>query len=180
VAFCVGVLSGATLVLRLRACASCQCEDVSRLELWANSDRCCATHISTLRADSRPSLQVRGGSASTVRADIHISEELSSFLHRLPGNDRLGHVWPLWRGQSRPARPASGVCRLNPQVQVQGAVDQVNPFWFHGCPFTLRKNHSPKPQVMRASLRPTSRSAINLFSSLSILLRRSYVRIPLV
>jgi hypothetical protein len=63
-----------------------------------------------------------------VRADIHISEELSFFLHRLPGNDRLGHVWPLWRGQSRPARPASGVCRLNPQVQVQGAVDQVNPF----------------------------------------------------
>jgi hypothetical protein len=34
----------------------------------------------TFRADSRPSLQVRGGSASTARADIHIAEELSFFL----------------------------------------------------------------------------------------------------
>ena len=38
-------------------------------------------HISACRADSRPSLQVRGGSASKVRADIHIAEELSFFLH---------------------------------------------------------------------------------------------------
>jgi hypothetical protein len=37
---------------------------------------------STIRADSRPSLQVRGGSASTARADIHIAEKLSFFLHR--------------------------------------------------------------------------------------------------
>jgi hypothetical protein len=37
---------------------------------------------STPRADCRHSLQVRGGSASTARADIHIAEELSFFLHR--------------------------------------------------------------------------------------------------
>jgi hypothetical protein len=35
----------------------------------------------TPRADSRPSLQVRCGSASKARADIHIAEELSFFLH---------------------------------------------------------------------------------------------------
>jgi hypothetical protein len=39
-------------------------------------------HISTIRAASRPSLQVRGGSASTARADIQIAKELSFFLHR--------------------------------------------------------------------------------------------------
>jgi hypothetical protein len=33
------------------------CEDVSRLELWADSDRRCAMHISTLRADCGHSLR---------------------------------------------------------------------------------------------------------------------------
>ena len=46
------------------------------------TDRCCGTYILAVRADSRPSLQVRGGSASKARADIHIAEELSFFLHR--------------------------------------------------------------------------------------------------
>jgi hypothetical protein len=32
------------------------CEDVSRLEFWADSDRCCATHISTQRAGTGLSL----------------------------------------------------------------------------------------------------------------------------
>ena len=36
---------------------------------------------STGTADSRPSLQVRGGSAPTAGADIYIAEELSFFLH---------------------------------------------------------------------------------------------------
>jgi hypothetical protein len=39
-------------------------------------------HIYTLRAASRPSLQVRGGRASTARADIQIAKALSFFLHR--------------------------------------------------------------------------------------------------
>ncbi len=38
--------------------------------------------IWTGRAESVHSLQVRGGSASTARADIHTAEELSFFLHR--------------------------------------------------------------------------------------------------
>jgi hypothetical protein len=54
----------------------------SKRWLGCPTDRCCTTHISTQRADSRPSLQVRGGSASTARADIHIAEKLSVFLHR--------------------------------------------------------------------------------------------------
>jgi len=35
-----------------------------------------------ITADSRRSLQVRGGKTSTARADIHITEDLSFFLHR--------------------------------------------------------------------------------------------------
>jgi hypothetical protein len=46
------------------------------------TDRCCGTYILTTRADCRLSLRWRGGSASTARADIHIAEELSFFLHR--------------------------------------------------------------------------------------------------
>jgi hypothetical protein len=41
------------------------------------------THVTTSQwAEGRSSLQVRGGSASTARADIHIAEGLSFFLHR--------------------------------------------------------------------------------------------------
>jgi hypothetical protein len=36
------------------------CKDVSRLELWADSDRCCATHISTQWAGSGTSLRAQG------------------------------------------------------------------------------------------------------------------------
>jgi len=57
-------------------------EVVANVGSGPDSNRCCAMHILALRADSRPSLQVRIGSASTARADIHIAEELSFFLHR--------------------------------------------------------------------------------------------------
>ena len=43
---------------------------------------------------------------------------------------------------------------LDPQVQLQGTVDPINPFVvLGGCPFTLRRcrKHSLKPHVLRAA-----------------------------
>jgi hypothetical protein len=96
VAFCVGALSGATLVLHLRACASCRCEDVSRLELWANSDRCCATHISTQRADSGPSLRPQTKRARPKKADVRLrAYTLVTFLTRVKEWHHLRIIFAL-------------------------------------------------------------------------------------
>jgi hypothetical protein len=53
---------------------------------------------------------------------------------------------------------------LDPQVQLQLAVDPIDPLVVpcHG-PLTLRRcrKHRPNPHVLRASVSPTSRSAIS-------------------
>ncbi len=46
------------------------CEDVCRLEFWADSDRCCATHLSTQRAETGLSLRFAPKSAVPDEADF--------------------------------------------------------------------------------------------------------------
>ncbi len=52
--------------------------------LWADSDRCCAMHISTLRADSRHSLRVRDAIVYFDKADVGVGRSTFTALAILP------------------------------------------------------------------------------------------------